>query len=112
MTKFWNKYKHAIPIFAYMAIYLTWFAILEKKVTTYRIIHTAADDLIPFCEFFVIPYFTWFVYMFACVGIAFYKDLNEFKVQTHIRNIPINSYEDKEITREQYEYIVTHFTPN
>ena len=59
MAKFWNKYKHAIPIFAYMALYLAWFAILEKKVTTYRIIHTAADDLIPFCEFFVIPYFTW-----------------------------------------------------
>ena len=78
MAKFWNKYKHAIPIFAYMALYLAWFAILEKKVTTYRIIHTAADDLIPFCEFFVIPYFTWFIYMFACVGIAFYKDLNEY----------------------------------
>jgi hypothetical protein len=44
--------------------------------------------------------------------IVYDQDLNEFKVQTHIRNIPINSYDDKEITREQYEYIVTHFTPN
>ena len=29
----------------------------------------ALDDYIPFCEFFVIPYYLWFVYM--AIGILF-----------------------------------------
>lgn len=43
-----------------------------KKVTInsiFHVIHVALDDYIPFCEFFVIPYYLWFVYM--AVGIIF-----------------------------------------
>ena len=58
---FYLKYKHAIPLIIYGIIYMTWFAWLEKNTTGhYRIIHMAADDYIPFCEVFVIPYFLWF----------------------------------------------------
>lgn len=55
---FYLKYKHAVPLIIYAIIYMTWFAWLEKNITGhYRIIHMAADDYIPFCEVFVIPYF-------------------------------------------------------
>ena len=58
---FFLKYKHAVPLIIYAIIYMTWFAWLEKNITGhYRIIHMAADDYIPFCEVFVIPYFLWF----------------------------------------------------
>ena len=48
----------------YALIYCPWFVYLENHVTThYHIIHVPLDDMIPFCEFFVIPYYLWFVYM-------------------------------------------------
>ena len=65
---FYLKYKHAVPLIIYAIIYMTWFAWLEKNITGhYRIIHMAADDYIPFCEVFVIPYFLWFAYVSAVV---------------------------------------------
>ena len=46
------------------AIYLPWFGHLEKTVTThFHVIHTALDDYIPFCEYFIIPYLLWFGYV-------------------------------------------------
>lgn len=79
MKKFYEKYKHAIPLIIYGAIYLTWFLLLEQKVTkNYRIIHVALDDRIPFCELFVIPYFLWFAYVAAVVVFFFLRDKNDY----------------------------------
>lgn len=61
-----------------MVIYLTWFFIIESHVNTYTIIHTSLDDKIPFCEFFVIPYYIWFGYVVACVMLAFFTDLETY----------------------------------
>ncbi|MCR4961813.1 MAG: phosphatase PAP2 family protein [Lachnospiraceae bacterium] len=61
-----------------MVIYLTWFFIIESHVNTYMIIHTSLDDKIPFCEFFVIPYYIWFGYVVACVMLAFFTDLETY----------------------------------
>lgn len=78
MKEFFKKYAHALPVIIYMAIYLIWFFLLENHVTTYKIIHTSVDDKIPFIEFFVIPYYMWFVYVAACVAIAFFTDREEY----------------------------------
>lgn len=68
MKKFYKKYKHAIPTIVYIIIYLVWFALLEKAVVRpSRIIHMKADDYIPFCEYFVIPYLLWFLYVSGAV---------------------------------------------
>lgn len=73
------KYKHATPLIIYGIIYLTWFAWLEQKVTGhYRIIHMAADDYIPFCEAFIIPYFLWFLYVAAVVFYFFFKNKTDY----------------------------------
>ncbi|MBP5221745.1 MAG: phosphatase PAP2 family protein [Lachnospiraceae bacterium] len=72
---FWDQYKHALPLLAYMIFYLSWWSMLEKAITTdYRVIHMGIDDHIPFCEFFVIPYFLWFAYVSVTVLILFFKD--------------------------------------
>ena len=42
----------------------------------YTVIHTAVDDMIPFCEVFIIPYLLWFAYAF---GFAFYMFLQDEK---------------------------------
>lgn len=76
---FYNKYKHAIPMLLYMAVYLIWFAWLEKtNVKNYQIIHVAPDDYIPFCEVFVVPYLLWFVYVAAVVIFLFFKNKQDY----------------------------------
>lgn len=63
----------------YAVIYCTWFAYLEKKVTYPQfIIHMRVDDLIPFCELFVIPYFLWFLYVSAVLLYCFFKNKQEY----------------------------------
>ena len=76
---FYLKYKHAVPLIIYGIIYMTWFVWLEKNTTGhYRIIHMAADDYIPFCEVFVIPYFLWFAYVSAVVIYFFFKNKEDY----------------------------------
>lgn len=79
MKKFYNRYKHSIPLIIYMAVYGAWFAYLEKAVThPQTIIHVKLDDYIPFCELFVIPYFLWFAYVSVVVLYCFFKNKQEY----------------------------------
>lgn len=79
MKKYYERYKHAIPLMIYAVIYCTWFVYLEKKVThPETIIHVGMDDKIPFCEVFVIPYFLWFAYVSIVVLYCFFKNKQEY----------------------------------
>ena len=72
MKTFLQKYKHAW-VFLYGFIYLPWFYYLEKHVTkNYHVIHIALDDKLPFMEWFIIPYYWWFVLL---VGVSIYTAL-------------------------------------
>lgn len=63
LSRFYENYRHLL-LLLYFPVYLLWFNYLEKAVTThFHVIHTAADDYIPFCEYFVIPYLLWFFYV-------------------------------------------------
>lgn len=60
---FYSNNKHLL-ILLYFIVYLIWFRYIEQTVTThFHVIHTPLDDLIPFCEYFVIPYLLWFAYV-------------------------------------------------
>lgn len=75
MKKYYEKYKHILPLAVYAVIYITWFAYLEKTVTRpENLIHMELDDKIPFCELFVVPYFLWFAYVSIAVLYLFFKD--------------------------------------
>ncbi len=79
IKQFYIKYRHGIPLLIYMGIYLTWFAWLEKNnVKNYQVIHVSLDDYIPFCEFFVVPYFLWFAYVALVVVFLFFRNKQEF----------------------------------
>ncbi|MCH5250495.1 MAG: phosphatase PAP2 family protein [Lachnospiraceae bacterium] len=78
MMKYFYKYKHAIPLIIFAAIYLTWFGHIEKTIDQYQIIHVALDDYIPFCEVFIIPYLLWFFYMAVVVSYFFFKDKDDY----------------------------------
>lgn len=76
---FYVRYKHGIPLLIYMAVYLLWFAWLERKnVRNYHVIHVVMDDYIPFCEVFVIPYLLWFGYVAAVVIYLLLKNRQDY----------------------------------
>ena len=62
MKKFLLNNKHLF-IQAFFLFYLPWFVILEKFVSKYHVIHVPLDDTIPFCEYFIMPYIIWFLYV-------------------------------------------------
>ena len=73
-----KKYKHAW-VFLYIFIYMPWFLLLEKHVTTnYHVIQTQFDMWIPFVEYFIIPYFMWFLFVPAIVGYEFFYSKKEY----------------------------------
>lgn len=73
-----KKYGHAW-IFSYFLLYLPWFVHLEKTVTRhYNIMHSELDDMIPFNEYFIIPYLLWFIYVAAAVLYFFFANKEEF----------------------------------
>lgn len=79
IKQFYTKFRHGIPLLIYMPIYLIWFAWLERTNTkNYQVIHVAADNYIPFCEIFVVPYFLWFAYVTAVVVFLFFKNRQEY----------------------------------
>lgn len=78
VKQFLIKYKHAW-VLLYAFIYGPWFAYLEKTVLhpTY-IIHTRLDDLIPFNEYFIIPYYFWFFFVAIAVMYFLFKNTKDF----------------------------------
>lgn len=75
------KYKHGL-ILSYFFIYLIWFAYLERTVIptlkNYTLIHSKLDDLIPFNELFIIPYYLWFIFIFITVAYFFLTSKKDF----------------------------------
>lgn len=59
----------------YWVIYLVWFFWLDTTITQPKyIIHAPLDDLIPFNEWFVIPYCSWFLLLVAVTALLWWKD--------------------------------------
>lgn len=78
MKKLFHKYRH-VWILSYAFIYLPWFTFLECTVTkNYHIMHVAIDDFIPFNEYFIIPYFLWFVYVAGAVWYFFKTNVKDY----------------------------------
>ena len=72
------KYRHAW-VLLYGFIYMPWFLYLERRPDIhYYIIHSPLDDYIPFIEYFIIPYFLWFVFILAVVGYFFFTSRRDF----------------------------------
>jgi membrane-associated phospholipid phosphatase len=79
MRGFIRKYRHAW-VFIYIPFYLLWFFRLEKTTqpTHMHIIKFAADSKIPFCAYFIIPYYFWFIYIFATGFYFFLTNRRDF----------------------------------
>ena len=75
------------PQFCHLKLLLFWpafslvFFYLERlrPVVRYHIIHCFLDDLIPFCEYFVIPYLFWFALVAGMVLYTLLFDVPSFR---------------------------------
>lgn len=73
-----QKYKHGL-LFLYALIYFPWFSLIEKHVTWhFHIVHMPLDDIIPFCEYFIVPYLFWFPYVAIPLVYFFLTDKETF----------------------------------
>ena len=78
LNAFIEKNRHGF-LLLYFCIYFPWFHHLERTVTThFHVIHTALDDMIPFCEYFIVPYLLWFGYVAWAVGYFYLKNKDEY----------------------------------
>lgn len=70
---------HHIKYLLYWPFYGLMFLILERFVKAdYHYMHSFFDDLIPFCEYFIIPYYFWFVYLIGMLCYTFFFDTKNF----------------------------------
>ena len=75
---FLYKYRHAW-LLSYAFIYLPWFMFLEQTVTRdYHIMHASLDDLIPFNEYFIVPYFLWFIYVAGTLIFFLFRSKEDY----------------------------------
>ena len=80
MKLFLKRYSHAGIFIIFSMIYIPWFMFLEHTVqTSYHIIHMAVDDIIPFNEYFIVPYLLWFFYVAGTVLYFVFTDKSEYK---------------------------------
>ena len=72
------KYRHLFFLLFWVA-YFTAYALVENLVVPKYDIHTALDDVIPFCEFFIIPYVLWYLLLAFVSLYTLFFDIPAFK---------------------------------
>ena len=77
ITQYFKKHP-VIFMLVYTAVYFILFSFLEATITPKYIIHSPIDDYIPFCEFFIVPYLMWFIYVPAVLFYLIYNDRDSF----------------------------------
>ena len=73
-----KKYRHLF-LLLFWPVYLTLFLLTEKYVTPSYNVYCGLDDLIPFCEFFVIPYVLWYALLAFVSVYTLLFDVPSFK---------------------------------
>jgi len=74
-----EEYRH-LWLLLYWPIYLLVFLIIERFIGgAYTPIHCPADDRIPFCEWFIFPYFLWFPYLVGMLAYTLLEDVGTFR---------------------------------
>ena len=61
------KNGHLGMIAVFFIVYMITFSYIEDRDVHHYIIHTTIDDQIPFCEYFIVPYLLWFLFVAVTV---------------------------------------------
>ena len=75
------EYRH-LKLLLYWPVFFLLFLYVERlsPTTVYRPMHCALDDMIPFCEYFLIPYLFWFVYLIGMHAYTLLYDIDAFRL--------------------------------
>ena len=66
--RIWERRRGVALILGFMVVYMICFTWLENRTgVPIHLLEIRADDYIPFCECFIIPYFMWFGYIAVTV---------------------------------------------
>ncbi|MDO4345724.1 MAG: phosphatase PAP2 family protein [Eubacteriales bacterium] len=77
----WVRYRHLVPVLLYMIFYMSIFTYVENRPSYHvHLLASKWDRFIPFCEYFIIPYFLWFAYV--AFGVLYFalveKDRSQY----------------------------------
>ena len=76
MIKKWPHVKYVLVLPAYLIL----FAITEKLVVSdYWVSYLPLDDSIPFCEWFIFPYVSWYLFLIVPGLILLFRDPEGFR---------------------------------
>ena len=75
-----EEYSH-LKLLLYWPIYGLMFYFVKRVYNPggYIVMHCALDDAIPFCEYFLIPYLFWFVYLIGTLAYTLFLDRDGFR---------------------------------
>lgn len=73
------EYRH-LKLLLFWPIYGVAFLLLERGLSLeYHTVSCALDDKIPFCEYFLIPYYFWFVFLIGMLVYTLFRDPECFR---------------------------------
>ena len=75
--KWIREHKYCLCLL-YFAFYFPMFFLLEKVVEPKYIIECSFDRLIPFCKYFIYPYYFWYITMPGSLLLFMFKDKEAF----------------------------------
>ncbi len=75
-----EKFRH-LKLLLFWPVYGIFFFLAERGglVDNFHLMYSPLDDLIPFCEYFLIPYLFWFVYLVGMILYALFFDAETFR---------------------------------
>lgn len=75
-----EEYSH-LKLLLYWPVYGLLFYFVERVYAPggYIVMHCALDDAIPFCEYFLIAYLFWFVYLIGALAYTLFLDREGFR---------------------------------
>ena len=82
-------WKRIRGILIFGILYLGTFFFIESRDVPINIIHTAFDDLVPFCEYFIVPYVLWYLYVAGTVAYLGLTDKNLKEYNRFIINMEL-----------------------
>lgn len=78
MVKWDEVLSRLARIFIFWIVYTVLFLTAEQRDEETNLIYIPLDDLIPFCEYFIVPYFMWFGLIAVVVGyFAFFAQKDD-----------------------------------
>lgn len=81
-----DEYRHLLLLLGWVG-YFTLYFLTENLIPAERCkpVHCFLDDLVPFCEWFVIPYVSWYLLIVGSLGWFALYDVQKFRqLQTYI----------------------------